>query len=74
MLYVVGFFFLYIVALVLPELIQVVAQVEPGPEQERIAEQIAREAARPRLLVALVLSLVTVGAGAYYQLLPGLRR
>jgi hypothetical protein len=72
-LYLVGFFVLYALLLILPDLLDVLAQVPPGPEQEAIAREVAREAAAPRLLPALALALATAGLGAYYRVLPGLR-
>ncbi len=73
LLYLLGFFVLYSFALVLPELLDVLGEVPPGPEQEEIAKQVARQAARPRLLPAFVLALLTIGVGGYYKLLPGFR-
>jgi hypothetical protein len=72
-LYLVGFFVLYALLLILPDLLDVLAQVPPGPEQEAIAREVAREAAAPRLLPAFALALVTAALGAYYRVLPGLR-
>ena len=60
--------------LILPELLSVLRDVPPGPEQERIAREIAQRAAAPRLLWAVGLALAAVGLGAYLQVLPGLKR
>ena len=65
---------LFMLLLTLPELLAVLSRVPPGPEQQQIAEQVAREAARPRLLAGLLLALGAVGLGSYLQLLPGLRK
>jgi len=73
LLYLAGFFVLFTFLLILPELMDVLSHVPPGPEQQRIAEQVAREAARPRLLPGLVLALGAVGLGTYLRVLPGLR-
>jgi hypothetical protein len=72
--YVVGFFVAYALLLILPELLSVLAEVPPGPEQQEIAEQVARDAARPRIAYAVALTLITVGLGSYLKILPGLRQ
>ena len=48
--------------------------IPPGPEQEQMAREVARQAAKPRLLWAVGLALGAVGLGAYLQVLPGLKR
>ena len=73
LLYLAGFFTLFMLILILPELLDVLTEVSPGPEQRQIAERVAREAARPRLLPGLLLALGAVGLGSYLRLLPGLR-
>jgi len=73
-LYLIGFFFLFAFLLILPELLAVLRDVEPGPEQQRVAEQVARDAFAPRAVYAVVLSLASVGLGSYLRILPGLRR
>jgi hypothetical protein len=73
-LYVAGFFVLYALLLILPELLSVLAEVPPGPEQQKVAEQVAREAAGPRIPYAVALTLLSVGLGAYLKILPGLRQ
>jgi hypothetical protein len=73
LLYLLGFFFLYCLLLVSPSLIDVLRNVPPGPAQQQIAEQVVREAVRPRLWVAVVLAGATTVLGSHYQLLPGLR-
>jgi len=74
LVYVVAFFTLYAVLLILPELLRVLAEVPPGPEQQEIAEQVAREAARPRIAYAMALALLSVGLGSYLKILPGLKQ
>ena len=73
LLYVAGFFMLFTLLSVVPELLPVLREVPPGPEQQQLAESVAREAARPRLLQGLLLALAAVGLGSYLRLLPGLR-
>ena len=67
------FFLAWCMALVLPELMEVLETVPTGPEQEEAAYELAREAVRPRLYVAFALGLGTTALGAYYKLLPGFR-
>ena len=52
---------------------EVLAEVPTGPQQEEVADQVARETAGPRLYSAFALSVATVVIGAYYKLLPGLK-
>ena len=73
-LYVGGFFVVFAFLLILPELLAVLRDVPPGPEQERIAHEVAQRAAGPRLLWALGLALAALGLGSYLQVLPGLKR
>lgn len=72
-LYVVGFFALFAMLFILPELLRVLAEVPPGPEQQRIAQEVARKAAAPRLPYAVAAALLTVGLGTYLEILPGLK-
>jgi hypothetical protein len=74
LVYVVAFFLLYAFLLIMPELTAVLRDVAPGPEQERIAQEVARDAFAPRALWALLLALCSVGLGGYLQVLPGLKR
>ena len=69
-----GFFLLFAFLLILPELLSVLRDVPSGPEQERIARELAQRAAALRLLWAVGLALAAVGLGAYLQVLPGLKR
>ena len=73
-LYLSGFFLLFALVLILPELLSVLRDVPPGPEQEQISREVARRAAAPRLLWAAGLALAAVGLGSYLQVLPGLKR
>jgi hypothetical protein len=72
-LYLVGFFFLYALLLVVPELTDVLAQTPPGPEQEELARSASHKAIRPLLPLAAGMALLSTLAGAHFQVLPGLR-
>jgi hypothetical protein len=72
-LYLFGFFFLYCLLLVAPSLLEVAKTVPPGPEQQEVAQQVAREVVRPRLWIAVALAALTTVLGAHYRVLPGLR-
>jgi len=72
--YLIAFFFLYAFLLTMPELLAVLRDMEPGPEQERVAEQIVQKAFGPRFIYAVGLSLASVGLGAYLRVLPGMKR
>jgi ABC-type sulfate transport system permease component len=73
LLYLFGFFLLYCLLFVAPELYEVLRNVPPGPEQEEAAREAAREAIRPRLLYALGAALFTTAVGARAGWLPGMR-
>jgi hypothetical protein len=64
----------YALILIAPTLWEVLQSGPPGPELQRAAHDAAREAARPRLLLALGLALATVALGARAGRLPGLGR
>jgi hypothetical protein len=74
LLYLIGFFFVAALLLILPELLEVLAEVPPGPEQQEIAREVARRAAGPRILPALAISFVLTAVGAYLEILPGFRK
>jgi hypothetical protein len=59
--------------LVMPELMKVLETVPTGPKQEAAAYEVAREAVRPRLLVAFALALATTALGTHFKKLPGFR-
>jgi len=71
--YVFGFFFLYVLALVAPALLEVMRSMPPGPEQQQAAERAAYGAAQGRVGLAFMLSLATVVLGVWTQKLPGFR-
>ena len=72
-MYVAGFFAFFIAIFVMPELLRLLREMPPGPEQQEMAKQIAKQAAQPRLLYAFGAALGTVALGARLQILPGLR-
>ncbi|MCZ6464331.1 MAG: hypothetical protein O7A09_08320 [Proteobacteria bacterium] len=72
-LYLFVFFMATSLLLILPDLMDVLAEVPTGPEQQRVAEERARAAMSGRLLPAFFLAVVGVGLGTYYRVLPGLR-
>jgi len=71
--YLAGFFFLYCLVLIAPQLWSVLQSVPPGPDQERLAAEAAREAIRGKLLIALFASLATTALGGRVGWLPGMR-
>ena len=73
MIYVMAFFALYCVALITPQLWHVLQTVPTGPEQERVAQELAKRAIQPRLLLALGLAIGTTAIGMAKGWLPGTR-
>jgi hypothetical protein len=73
LLYLFGFFLLFCLLFVAPELYEVLQNVPPGPEQEEAAQEVARRAIRPRLPFALAAALVTTVVAARAGWLPGMR-
>jgi hypothetical protein len=74
LVYLLAFFVVFSLLLIMPELMGVLRDVAPGPEQERVAQEVARKAFGPRAIYALGLALAAVGLGSYLRVLPGLRR
>jgi hypothetical protein len=70
-IYLAVFFVLFSFLQVLPDLIELLGSMEPGPAQERAAERVMRDGSSP--LVSLVLSLAATALGASSQVLPGMR-
>lgn len=70
-LYLAVFFVLFSFLQVLPELIELLGTMQPGPAQEQAAQSAMREGSSP--LVSLVLSLAATSLGTYYEVLPGMR-
>jgi hypothetical protein len=72
MLYILALFFAYALLLVLPEMLDVLAEVPPGPAQEKIAKEAVHEAFGGKFYIALGGAICTVLLGAHLQVLPGL--
>jgi len=72
--YLAFFFVFFCLVLILPELLELVESMPPGPELQQAAKEAAREAVRPRLPLALLLAVAATGLGSYFRVLPGLRR
>ena len=74
--YLVGFFFVFALTLVVPELIDAYQHLPPGSEEEQlaVAQEVARVALRPRLWLAIAASVFATALGLYFNVLPGLRR
>jgi hypothetical protein len=73
-LYLLGFFALYCVALVTPALWHVARSLPTGPAQQQVAMEVARDTIRPRLPFAFAAALTTTAWGMYKGFLPGARR
>jgi len=77
LLYLFGFFLLYCLVFVAPELYDALQNVPTSPEQEEAARKILqeaiRQAIRPRLPYALAAALVTTVLAARAGWLPGMR-
>jgi hypothetical protein len=71
--YLAGFFFLYCLVILAPDLWHVLQTVPPGPEQEQAAAEVARQAIRGKLLLALMAALATTAIGGRAGWLPGMR-
>ena len=72
-LYLFAFFLLYCAILTAPALWRVLISIPPGPEQQAVAEQVARDTLRPRLLFAFLAALASVAVGTWKRILPGTR-
>jgi len=71
MLYLGGFACLFMLAMILPDLLEVLSAGGDEATMQRRATEVARANARPH--IALLLSLLATGLGGYYEVLPGLR-
>lgn len=71
--YFAGFFLVFGLLLVLPELNSVLESTAPGPEQQKIAEELVHAVFRPRLPFAVALAIGATAAGIWFKALPGLR-
>jgi hypothetical protein len=71
LVYLAVFFVLFQFLQVLPDLLDLLGSMEPGPDQQIAAERVMREGSSP--LLSLVLSLAATSLGSYYQVLPGMK-
>ena len=74
LMYIAIFFVLFALLLILPEMLDALANLPPEADPELEGSRVAQRIAGPRLLVAFLLAVLTLAVGAYYQLLPGMRR
>ena len=65
LLYIAGFFAFFALLLILPEMLDAVAELPPGADAELEGAQLAQRIAGPRLLAAFFLAVITFGGGAY---------
>jgi hypothetical protein len=72
--YLFGFFVLFCLIAVAPELYAVLESVPPGPELEEAAREATRRAIRPRFPVALGAALLTTFVASRAGWLPGMRK
>jgi hypothetical protein len=76
LLYIAGFFLLYALLFVAPDLAPLLGaegqSLPPEQLQER-ARQVAQQAMRGKVLLALAASIATVGLAAWRRVLPGMR-
>jgi hypothetical protein len=76
LLYVAGFFLLYALIFVAPDLAPLLGaegQALPPEELQARAQQLSQQAMRGKVPLAIVASLATVGLGVWRRLLPGMR-
>jgi hypothetical protein len=76
LLYLAGFFLLYALLFVAPDLAPLLGsagQELPPEELQARAHEVAQHAMRGKALFALLASLATVGLGAWRRVLPGMR-
>jgi hypothetical protein len=66
-------FFVYCLLFTAPALYEVLVSMPPGPEQEEMAKQVARQIVRPRLPLAFGAGALTTVLGVYLGVLPGYR-
>ena len=66
------FFMLAGLLMILPELLDVLERVPPGPEQQEAAKEVARNAMGGKLGLAFLAALGATALGAYFEVLPGL--
>ena len=76
LLYIAGFFLLYSLLFVAPDLAPLLGVEGQGlpPEQlQERARQVAQHAMRGKVILALAASIATVGLAAWRRVLPGMR-
>ena len=76
LLYLAGFFLLYALIFVAPDLAPLLGADGQGLPPEALQErsrQVAQEAMRGKVLIALVAAVATVGLGAWRKALAGMR-
>jgi hypothetical protein len=73
LLYFALFFLGFALLLILPEMLEALERLPPDADPEREGAELARRIAAPRLLAAFLLAAVTLGLGAWFQVLPGLK-
>jgi len=71
--YFAGFFFVFAMLLVMPELAEVLRSTPQGPEQQMAAEELVRAAFPPRIPLAAGLAVLATGGAIWCKALPGLR-
>ena len=73
--YLAGFFLLYCVVLIAPELAELVRPAAPDDEEaiKQAAAEVARNSVAPRLPIAIAAAVVTLFLATRARLLPGLR-
>ena len=64
----------YSLLLILPEMLDALAELPPDADPVEAGELVARPIAGPRLGLAFALAALTLVVGARLQVLPGLRR
>ena len=73
-LYFAGLFIAFAMILILPEMLDALGTLPPDVDAEQAGAEVAQRIAGPRLLGAFLLAAMTLIVGAYYQVLPGMRR
>ena len=73
-LYFATFFIGFALLLILPEMLEAAESLPPEADPQEAGSRVARAIAGPRLLGAFTLAAITSGLGAYYQVLPGIKK
>jgi hypothetical protein len=74
--YIAGFFLLYALLFVAPDLAPLLGaegQALPPDQLQERARQVAQQAMRGKVILALAASIATVGLAAWRRVLPGMR-